>query len=249
MKEIILSFDEIKSKVLDLGHCGDTGNLAIKFDCIDFFKDKETKNAKLLISKPDGTNASEILTVEDGIAVYVIGTGITDVSGFGAYQLKIDDGTNVLHYPEGTYFVGGVIEESEPPTPPTPAGLTGRTFLLNETISYDGEDPTGFANVNTSVEPMSLNDLFTVNIQGTPTMCCACVITPAYEEEYPRLTYTIKDTGNAILAYKQGEWLSEEIRTITFAEEPKEDAIQGMHYMSTEETLAWLADNATEITE
>lgn len=249
MKEIILSFDGIKNKVLDLGHSGDTGNIAIKFDCVDFFKGKETKNAKLLISKPDGTNTSEILTVEDGIAVYVIGTGITDVSGFGAYQLKIDDGTNVLHYPEGKYFVGEVINESEPPTPPTPT-LTGRTFLLNETPQLPSS-PIGFVNVVFSSQPPVVYHLFDTLLEtDLSTECCGCHV---YVDDGNRLHIdylTNESTPDHLRAYENEEWSSEGFRTIRFVSEPIEyDDIQGMHYMSTEETIAWLAENATEITE
>lgn len=120
MKEITMTFEEIKGKVLDLGHMGDTGNQKFKFDCLEFFKDAVEKFANLILSKPDGTAEEIQLTIEDDMPVWQIGTGVTDVAGFGEYQITISDGTKVLSSPCGRYFVGRVLEVPDPPTPPEP---------------------------------------------------------------------------------------------------------------------------------
>ena len=118
MREIVLTNEAIKELVIVLGHCGDTGNLTYKFDFKEFFKDKNTKNALLILNKPDGTKATVDLDVVDDMPVWPIGTDVTDVSGNGAYQITVDDGENTLSSEEGRYFVGNVLERPVEPEPP-----------------------------------------------------------------------------------------------------------------------------------
>lgn len=127
---------------------------------------------------------------------------------------------------------------------PTPAGLTGRTFLLNETPQMPSS-PIGFANVDISLgEPVPLFDTL---LEDDPIAECAACHWTSNEISY----FATGNPPYTISVYNNGEWSSEGARTIRFVSEPVEfdDPHGSMHYMSTEETLAWLAHNATEITE
>lgn len=128
---------------------------------------------------------------------------------------------------------------------PTPATLTGRTFLLNETPQMPSS-PIGFVNADFSSGQPITHHLFDTLLEDDPIAECAVCRWTSNEIAY----ITADDPPLMILAYN-GEWSSEGARTIRFVSEPTEyDMPQdSMHYMSTEETLAWLAENATEITE
>ena len=251
LKEIVLSFKDIRSQLVRFGFCGDKGILIIRFDCTKFFEGKDTKVAKLLLIKPDGTNSAINLTVENGMAVYAVEEGVTDVSGYGTYQLLLEDGTNLMHSPKGMYYVGEVINDPNP-TPPVPTGLTGRTFMLNGHLNISDQ----FSVINVvsfDVEYPEVLPLFNVVNQSGDEVVCAC-LRGFYEPPVdPKLNgrtavvYFPIGNNSPITAYLNG-WQSQELRTITFVSEPKDGDFQGLHYANTEETLAWLAENATEVT-
>lgn len=244
LKEVVYSLEDIKKKVLNLGYCGDKGVLEIKFDCSEFFKDKETKNAKLLLIKPDDTNSAIDLTVTDDMASLSVDDGITDVVGFGEYQLKLGDGTNVFHSAKGRYCVGKVIDD------PTPVGLTGRTFMFNEFVNLDFGigDYSDYDIVN----PVDIHDptagfnvIFTDPITGTAKFVGIVLVPEQGIILYMRETQKIQNVYND----KTG-WSNNDYRTIKFVSEATGgQGFENTYMLSTEETLAWLAENATEITE
>ena len=118
MSTLILKYDSISDLTLDLGHVGDTGNKIIKFDCVQFFKEAESKSATLTLAKPDGTGKVTELTIDEDFALWEIGIEETGVAGFGEYQLTLTDGTRVLSYPIGRYQVKPVLTVEDPPVPP-----------------------------------------------------------------------------------------------------------------------------------
>ena len=238
LKEVVYSLEDIKKKVLNLGYCGDKGVLEIKFDCSEFFKDKDTKNAKLLLIKPDDTNSAIDLTVADDMASLSVDDGITDVVGFGEYQLKLDDGTNVFHSPKGRYRVGAVIND------PVHTGLTGRTFLLNESINVTYEMFAVTNVISFDVQSPIFQPLFKCYVEGNEIVCG---LLEALQMQYPSVLYvTMED--NPFTPYIN-TWQHEGYRTITFVSEPTGGDHQEIHFANTEETLAWLAENAVEVTE
>lgn len=248
LKEVVYSLEDIKRKVLNLGYCGDKGVLEIKFDCSEFFNDKETKNAKLLLIKPDDTNSAIDLTITDDMASLSVDDGITDVVGFGEYQLKLDDGTNVFHSAKGRYHVGAVIND------PTPVGLIGRTFMFNETIDFDfGEICTQMTIMN-CIDPSDIqagfNVLFTEQSTGEESVYGLNCIK---QQGQVGVFYLFDPDAQQTLVYtSESGWSNQDLRTIRFVSDanvPIGLFPPDLHVLTTEEVLAWLSENATEITE
>ena len=246
LKEVVYSLEDIKRKVLNLGYCGDKGVLEIKFDCSEFFKDKETKNAKLLLIKPDDTNSAIDLTVADGMASLSVDDGITDVVGFGEYQLKLDDGTNVFHSAKGRYRVGKVIDD---PTPPAPTSLVGRTFEFNNNISLDIDSEHtvyDILSINQETEQLIYNILFT-----TPLSSDTEFYGMEINKENGIIDY-VSTNGPMSVYVAQGGWFDSNYKTIKFVNDvtPVDlPAPDFMHVVTKDEMFAWLAENATDITE
>lgn len=124
MEEIILTFKEIKEKVLRLGHAGDDGYLTVKFDCRELLRDAEDKEAFIIMYQPDGGKISVTPVIdEDDFLIWVVDSFVTGVAGFGSYQLTVTRDDVVYHSPEGRYEVKRSLEEDPEPDPepePTP---------------------------------------------------------------------------------------------------------------------------------
>ena len=118
--------------------------------------------------------------------------------------------------------------------------------MLNETISKPGFDIfDGFANVDFSTTPPTAHELFNITVDGTEL---SIIVLQFYLVGNDVEIYYYTSAEDRETVYN-GRWYDDSYRTITFISEPIEFDADTLHYMSTEETLAWLAENATEITD
>jgi hypothetical protein len=241
LRTIRLKLSEIPKQTINLGYCGENNNTLVLFDCTDEIVPGEEYFVYMSIERPTGEKEGVVLTLSDGLAEWIITSTDLTAQFYGEYQITLKHGEDTSKTAIGHYVVNRSVVVNPEPEPPK-TGLTGRTFRLNK-IS----DELFVVMRATSIDPPSFETLFVTNFEEH--YIGYGMIMQQKRQGNPELDYS--NVSYSITAYRRGAFTNDSLRTIRFVAEPVSEYIPplGIQSATTEETLAWLAENAEEITD